>query len=94
MSLADRLKNAVSGEFRAAVGDTFSSSTLRDALASAVNAGTESFRRKAASRLAATPEVDRAGSRIGAERVRLFLSQWGVPLLIVGAVLIIWRTRK
>lgn len=84
MSLADRMKRAISGELKSAIGETFSTGTLRDSLAAAVNAGTESFRQKAASRLAGTPEVDRAASRVGFERVKLFLVQWW-PFLLLGA---------
>lgn len=87
-SLLDRMKRAVSGELEGAIRDTFSSATLRDSLAAGVNAATESFRQKASAKLAATPEVDRVGARIGAARVKQFLSSWGVYIL--GGAVVLW----
>lgn len=93
MSLKERMKSAVSMELKRAVSDTFSSGTLRDVAAAGVNAGLDSFRRKAASKLAATPEVDQAGRSIGAERAKQFFSDWG--LWIAGGVVLLilrpWR---
>lgn len=95
MSLADRMKQAISGELKSAISETFSTGTLRDSLAAAVNAGAESFRRKASANLAATPEIDRAAARVGFERMKLFLTQWWPFLLIgAGALWFFFRRRK
>jgi len=94
MSLADRMRRAVSGELKTAISETFSTGTLRDSLAAAVNAGAESFRRKASASLAATPEVDRAATRVGFERIKLFLVQWWPYLLIAGGALWFLLRRK